>query len=81
MRLDKKDNTETLIYMANQIGSFFNGEPDQSVAEAGIANHLKRFWAPSMRARIFYHVDNHAGQGLNELVLRALTAHRNNLSV
>ena len=75
-----KDNTETLVHMANQIGSFFNGEPDKSVAEAGIANHIKRFWAPSMRSRIFSHVDHHAGQGLDELVLHALQSHRGNLS-
>jgi len=74
-----KDNTETLVYMANQIGSFFNAEPERSLAEAGIANHIKRFWAPTMRSRILYHVDHHAGQGLNELVLHALEAHRNNL--
>ncbi|MBU6460540.1 MAG: formate dehydrogenase subunit delta [Proteobacteria bacterium] len=76
-----KDNTDTLVYMANQIGAFFNAEPDQALAEAGVANHIKRFWAPSMRSRIFYHVDHRSGEGLNELVLRALKSHRGNLSV
>jgi formate dehydrogenase subunit delta len=32
--------TETLIKMANQIGDFFEAEPNQAQAQKDIANHL-----------------------------------------
>ena len=40
-----------LIYMANQIGKFFAPQ-EHGKAVAGIANHLTRFWDPSMRKKI-----------------------------
>ena len=38
-----------LIYMANQIATFFAAQPEGA---AGAANHLRSFWDPQMRAEI-----------------------------
>ena len=44
-------NVERLVAMVNDISAFFAGEagPD---APAAVANHLRRFWEPRMRADI-----------------------------
>ncbi len=62
--------TETLVKMANQIGDFF-GSQRHSDGAAGVADHIKKFWDPRMRAGIMEHVA-HGGAGLNPLVLEAL---------
>ena len=51
------DNSpKKLIYMANQIGKFFAPQGhDKTVA--GVANHLTKFWDPSMRKKIVHHLD------------------------
>lgn len=51
-----------LVAMANDIARNFSFQPD--TAEQ-VANHLARFWAPSMRKRIAAHVAA-GGQGLSE---------------
>jgi formate dehydrogenase subunit delta len=61
-----------LVQMANDIGAFFESEPDRAVAMDGIAGHIKRFWDPRMRRELLSWVDEHAGEGLKELVLAAL---------
>jgi formate dehydrogenase subunit delta len=43
------DHAEKLIRMANQIATFFKGQEDQS-ASSHVADHLKAFWTPAMRA-------------------------------
>jgi formate dehydrogenase subunit delta len=43
---------EKLVRMANQIAANFEYGPDQDKAAAGVADHLRRFWTPSMRAQI-----------------------------
>ena len=68
-----------LIQMANDIGAFFESEPDRTVAMDGIAGHIKRFWDPRMRRELLGWVDGHAGEGLKELVLAALRANREKL--
>jgi formate dehydrogenase subunit delta len=45
----------------------------------GIAGHIKRFWDPRMRRELLSWVDEHAGEGLKELVLAALKGNRNML--
>jgi formate dehydrogenase subunit delta len=64
MSLDK------LVYMANQIGTFFRSQ-GQEQAVAGTASHIEKFWDPRMRAQIFAHVDA-GGQGLDPLVKTAI---------
>ncbi|PKM11959.1 MAG: formate dehydrogenase [Gammaproteobacteria bacterium HGW-Gammaproteobacteria-3] len=47
---------QNLIKMANNIGAFFNSEPDKAQAVAGIEQHLKSFWEPRMRRQIIDYV-------------------------
>jgi formate dehydrogenase subunit delta len=68
-----------LIHMANQIGDFFEAEPDRTAALEGIAGHIKRFWDPRMRREILQWMDEHGGEELKPLVLDALRAHRQSL--
>ncbi len=61
-----------LIYMANQIGKFFQSQGhDKEVA--GVAEHIRKFWDPRMRKAIFAHLDA-GGAGLDPDVREALTA-------
>jgi formate dehydrogenase subunit delta len=66
---------DRLIYMANQIGTFFNS---QGVAKAvpGITEHIRKFWDPRMRKQIMAHLDA-GGEGLDPNVKDALTALKN----
>jgi formate dehydrogenase subunit delta len=57
---------ERLVAMANDIASFFASEPDAAVAADQVANHLKRFWEPRMRAEITRHLAA-GGAGLSPL--------------
>ncbi|MCI0600421.1 MAG: formate dehydrogenase subunit delta [Beijerinckiaceae bacterium] len=59
-----------LIYMANQIGKFFAPQQHEN-AVAGIANHLSKFWPPSMRKKIIHHLEQ-GGEGLDPLVKEAV---------
>jgi formate dehydrogenase subunit delta len=54
-----------LIYMANQIGKFFAPQVHET-AVAGIANHLTKFWDPSMRKKIVRHLSE-GGEGSTRL--------------
>jgi formate dehydrogenase subunit delta len=65
--------------MANQIGAFFEAEPDRATALEGIASHIKRFWDPRMRREILQWVDEHQGEGLSALVLEAIRTRRSTL--
>jgi formate dehydrogenase subunit delta len=56
--------------MANQIGDFFASQRHSDGA-AGVADHIKKFWDPRMRAGIMEHVA-HGGEGLKPVVLDAL---------
>ena len=47
------------IRMANQIAAFFNAQGDNG-APAAVANHLKQFWDPRMRAQLIQLVDDGA---------------------
>jgi formate dehydrogenase subunit delta len=58
--------------MANQIGKFFVSE-DKATAVAGIADHLKKFWDPRMRAEIVAHLAA-GGEGLDPEVRQAVAS-------
>jgi formate dehydrogenase subunit delta len=66
------NNTDRLVYMANQIGKFFESQGHDK-AVPGIAEHIRKFWDPRMRKMIFAHLDG-GGAGLAPNVLEALTA-------
>jgi formate dehydrogenase subunit delta len=56
--------------MANDIEKFFKVQGEER-AIAGIADHVKKFWEPRMKAQIFAHLDE-GGAGLDPLTLKAL---------
>ena len=66
---------ENLVKMANQIGQFFEAEPDQDQAVKDIASHIKRFWDPRMRKAIISHIEN-GGEGLKAIVSEAISNNR-----
>ena len=47
---------DKLIYMANQIATFFRSQPGNDQA-ARVAAHLKDFWEPRMRLQLFRIID------------------------
>ncbi|MBI1417571.1 MAG: formate dehydrogenase [Limimaricola sp.] len=62
---------DKLVYMANQIATFFKSQPDADKA-ARVAAHIKDFWEPRMREQFFALMD--AGQlGIDPLVVDAMT--------
>ncbi|MBV8603379.1 MAG: formate dehydrogenase subunit delta [Pelomonas sp.] len=73
-------DAENLVKMANQIGEFFASFPDRAEALDGIAGHLRKFWAPSMRAALLARLDAGADIGLSDIVGEALRTHRERLA-
>ena len=69
-----------LTKLANNIGAFFEAEPDKTKAARGVATHIRSFWDPRMRRQILAHIDEKQGEGLSELVLTALRTHRDELT-
>lgn len=61
---------EKLVYMANQIASFFASQPKEE-ASAGVAKHINDFWEPRMR-RQFFEIAEAGDSGLSPLVMEAL---------
>ena len=66
------DTQDRLIYMANQIGKFFQSQGHDN-AVAGITDHIHKFWDPRMRKAIFAHLDT-GGAGLDPNVRDAIAA-------
>lgn len=62
---------DALVRMANQIAANYGYLPEADV-EAAVANHLRSFWAPSMRAELIAWVDDTGGPGLEPEVRGAL---------
>lgn len=65
-------DVEKLIKMANQIGDFFEANPDSEEAKREIASHLKKFWNSVMINSLVSHVQQHQGQGLHPQVIAAV---------
>ncbi len=63
-----------LVYMANQIATFFESQPE-SERVAGVAGHLRDFWTPEMRRTLVAVVDAGASDAL-PLVIEAAEALR-----
>jgi formate dehydrogenase subunit delta len=61
---------EKLVYMANQIGSFFRSQ-DAAAASSQIAAHIIKFWDPRMRRMIIAHLDA-GGVGLEPATRQAI---------
>lgn len=58
--------------MSNDIGNFFNSEPDKEIAAEGIKNHILRSWDPRMRKAIIAYCQED-GSELSDLVKAAVT--------
>ncbi len=69
-------HTDSLIRMANQIGTFFEAMPDRAEALEGVAMHLKRFWEPRMRRALLAHIDEAGTAELSGMVAEAISLHR-----
>ena len=67
---------ESLVRMANQIGSFFEAMPDHDEAVDGVAQHLKKFWDPRMRRELLAQLELGAEIGLKPIVVEAVRKHR-----
>ena len=65
--------------MANRIAAFFEAMPVHQEAVTGIAQHVKRYWEPRMRRKIFEHLDGQGGAGLHPMVVEALRTQRETL--
>jgi formate dehydrogenase subunit delta len=63
---------DRLVYMANQIGKFFESQRASEVVP-GIASHIKKFWDPRMRKAIFAYLDA-GGDGLDPKVKEAIVS-------
>ena len=61
---------DRLVYMANQIGKFFQSQ-GQEKEIAGVAEHIKKFWDPRMLKTIYAHHDA-GGAGLDPAVKDAI---------
>jgi formate dehydrogenase subunit delta len=72
-------NPQKLVKMANEIASFFEGDPDRAAVLEGVAGHLRRFWDPRMRREILRWHDDHQGEGLKDSVRETIAAHRDKL--
>jgi formate dehydrogenase subunit delta len=66
---------DRLIYMANQIGSFFKSQGPGQVTP-GVADHIRKFWDPRMRSMILAHLDA-GGAGLDPEVRDAIELLKN----
>jgi formate dehydrogenase subunit delta len=79
--MSHENPAKKLVYMANQIGKFFAPQ-EHDKAVAGIANHLTRFWDPSMRKKIIQHLA-HGGEGLDPLSKEAvqMLANKENINI
>ena len=77
---------DTLIHMANRIGAFFEALPDRQEGLNGVAEHLRRYWEPRMRRRLFAWIDGGSadqtgeGETLSPFVRESIELHRAELT-
>ncbi|QTL04491.1 formate dehydrogenase subunit delta [Aquabacter sp. L1I39] len=62
--------TDRLVYMANQIATFFASQPHAAAVD-GTRTHIRKFWDPRMREKIAEHMA-HGGAGLSPIAKEAL---------
>jgi formate dehydrogenase subunit delta len=65
-------NMDLLIKMANEIGEFFSGASEPENAPRDVANHIRRYWEPRMRAQMLKYYEERQGAGLTELAKNAV---------
>jgi formate dehydrogenase subunit delta len=62
---------DKLVYMANQIATFFKTQPGTDQVDR-IGAHIKDFWEPRMIAALQAHIEA-GGAGLDDKAREALT--------
>ncbi len=62
---------DRLVYMANQIGKFFQYQRKDEIVP-GIASHIKKFWDPRMRKQLTEYIDG-GGKDISPLAIAALS--------
>lgn len=60
---------DKLVYMANQIATFFQSQPNDQ-AQHGLADHINKFWEPRMRDQLLQLITEGHGD-LQPLVIEA----------
>lgn len=65
-------NIDLLIKMANEIGEFFAGTAPPAEAAGAVANHLRRYWEPRMRAQMISYYEQRQGAGLSDIARSAV---------
>lgn len=61
---------DKLIYMANQIATFFSSQPGSDQAHR-VAAHLNDFWNPDMRQALLRRIEAGEAAGLHPLAQEA----------
>ncbi|SDV46125.1 formate dehydrogenase subunit delta [Chitinasiproducens palmae] len=69
-------NVDNLVTMANQIGGFFESQPDRAASLDAISDHIRKFWAPRMRRALLETLDTDAAEQLSPIVRTALERDR-----
>jgi formate dehydrogenase subunit delta len=65
-------NIDLMIKMANEIGSFWEGELGEDKAANDVATHLRRYWEPRMRAQMITYFEERQGAGLSDVAKKAV---------
>lgn len=60
---------EHLVRQANRIAAFFEAMPGRDEALRNTADHLRKFWAPSLRLAILEFVEMHPDAGTHTVAL------------
>lgn len=67
-------NPAHLVKMANQIGAFFEAQPDQTQAAKDVATHIQRNWEARMRKELLQHLAVAGDDELKPVVRAAMKA-------
>lgn len=63
---------DKLVYMANQIATFFSSQPGDDQADS-VALHMRDFWEPRMRTQLLEIADSGSGDtGLSPIARAAV---------
>lgn len=67
---------QNLVHMANQISQFFQSQPNRPQALHDFAEHLRKFWAPSLRAQFLQTLDAKQACDLLPFAQESVVQHR-----
>ncbi len=68
-------NPDTLVRMANRIGTFFEAMPDRPQAVRDVASHIARSWEPRMLRALQQRIGTDGCDGLSAIVQEAVRDH------